>query len=172
MKSPHRPLANQTEFPSVGSPPKKASERRKRRFGVRTAREGFSLIEVLLAVLVLGLSLVAFFGALGDGVAIVASASQYETARTLMNKLELMEPLDLEDLDEGEDSGHFDGDFRNFRWRRTITLASKEEDELYRIETRIEWGDHRDPGVESVETYLHLPTARREGWVKDAVPFR
>ncbi len=160
------PQAPAKKVPSVGSPKKKASERRKLCGEAEGSREGFSLIEVLLAVLVLGLSLVAFFGALGDGVAIVASASQYETARTLMNRLELMEPLDLEDLDEGEDSGFFDGEYRNFRWRRIITLEGKEEDELYRIETRIEWGDQRDPGVESVETFLHLPTARREGWVK------
>ncbi len=133
---------------------------------------GFSLLEVLLAILVLGLSLVAFFGAVGEGMAVVTAARQYETARTLMNLVDLIEPLDVEDLDRGEFSGRFDGDFRDYRWRRIVEPVGAEEDEFYRIETRIEWGDFLNPGMERVETYLHAPSARREGWVKEPAPMR
>lgn len=131
-------------------------------------RGGFSLIEVLLAMLVLGLSLMAFFHAVSQGTALVAEARDYETARMLLNQLDVIEPLDLEDFSDGETGGFFDGEFRNHRWRRVITLAGREEDEFYHIETRVEWGDTRDPRVESVETYLHLPTARRAGWMREA----
>ena len=137
-----------------------------------SARAGFSLLEVLLALLVLGLSLVAFFGAVGQGMAVVTAAREYETARTLMHQLDLMEPLDLDDLDRGEFSGRFAGDFQAYRWRRIVEPVGAEADEFYRIETRIEWGDSRNPGVEWVETYLHLPGARREGWVKEPAPAR
>jgi prepilin-type N-terminal cleavage/methylation domain-containing protein len=131
---------------------------------------GFSLLEVLLAILVLGLALVAFFGAVGEGVAVVTAAREYETARSLMHQVDVREPLDLEDLERGEFSGRFDGEFRDYRWRRTVEPVGKEEDEFYRVETVIEWGDARNPGEERVETYLHAPSARREGWVKEAAP--
>ena len=129
--------------------------------------QGFSLVEVLLAVLVLGISLMAFFAAVGQGTSLVADAREYEIARTLMNQVDLLEPLDLDDFQEGERSGSFGGDFPTHRWRRIITLQGKEEDEFYHIETRIEWGSSQDPRVERVETYLHLPTARRGGWIKE-----
>lgn len=130
-------------------------------------RGGFSLIEVLLAMLVLGISLMAFFHAVSQGTALVAEARDYETARMLLNRLNVTEPLDLEDFDEGQTRGFFGGDFHNHRWQRVVTLAGKEEDGFYHIETRVEWGDTLDPRVESVETYLHLPTARRAGWIRE-----
>ncbi len=130
-------------------------------------RGGFSLLEVLLAVVILGMSLAAFFSATSQGLAIATAARQYETARTLLNQVDLLHPMQLDDLEEGEDSGSFDGEYRDYRWRRIITEAGKEEDLFFHIETRIEWGDARNPGMESVETYLHLPTARRDGWVSD-----
>lgn len=146
--------------------------KRLKRFERMEGKAGFSLLEVLLAILVLGLSLVAFFGAVGEGIAVVTAARDYEVARTLMNQVDLLEPLDLEDLDRGEFSGRFDGEYRDYRWRRIVESVGKEEDEFYRIETRIEWGDFLNPGVESVETYLHVPSAKREGWVKEAAPIR
>ena len=156
-----RPLPS---FPHL--PPFPCHGKRRAPFSVARKRGGFSLIEVLLAVLILGISLSVFFGALGQGVAIVGSAREYEISRTLLNRVEMIDPLDLDDFDEGETGGTFGGDFRNYRWRRIVRLHSTEEDELYHIETRVEWGDARAPFTESVETLLHLPTARRAGWVK------
>jgi len=134
---------------------------------MRARRGGFSLLEVLLAVVILGMSLAAFFSATSQGLAIATAARQYETARTLLNQVDLLHPMQLDEVEAGEESGSFDGEYRDYRWKRIITEAGKEEDLFFHIETRIEWGDSRNPGLESVETYLHLPTARRDGWVSD-----
>lgn len=147
-------------LPKFGSAEKTFSEVRKR-------AAGFTLLEVLLAVLVLGLSLVAFFGAVGQAMTVVTAAREYEVARSLMNRLALEAPLDLEDLREGELSGTFSGDAAGFRWRRILTIVGEEEDEFFHVETRIEWGDERDPVFERVETFLHAPSARRRGWFRE-----
>ena len=135
---------------------------------MNSRRQGFSLIEVLLALIILGLSLTAFFSATSQGLAIATSARQYETARSLMNVVDLLHPMQLDEVEEGEESGTFEDEYSGYRWKRIITEAGKEEDMFFHIETRIEWGDARNPGAESIETYLHLPTARRDGWISDS----
>jgi len=128
---------------------------------------GFTLLEVLLAVLVLGLSLTAFFGAVAQGMAVVGAARGYELSRSLMNQIDVAQPLNLEELDEGEDGGRFSGEHSDYRWRRVITRTGTENDQFFHIETRVEWGGSRDGGFERIETYLHLPSARQHGWIQE-----
>jgi len=128
---------------------------------------GFTLLEVLLAVLVLGLSLTAFFGAVGQGMAVVGAARGYEVSRSLMNQIDVLHPLNLDELEEGEDGGRFSGEHSGYRWRRVITRAGTENDQFFHIETLVEWGDTRDGGAERIETYLHLPSARQHGWIRE-----
>lgn len=134
------------------------------------SRRGFTLLEVLLAVLVLGVSLTVFFGAANQGLSLVTQAQTYADARTLLNRLRLVEPIDFDEFEEGETGGVFDGgDLGRVEWTRTVTLEGKEEDEFYRLETRIEWGQRTARHEESTETFLHLPTAKEGGWVKEPV---
>jgi prepilin-type N-terminal cleavage/methylation domain-containing protein len=130
---------------------------------------GFTLLEVLLAVVILGISLTVFLQAAGKGIAFVSDAQGYERSRTFLNRLDLEEPLDLENLEEGVERGTLDGDDDGtVRWTRTITIEGKEEDELYHIRSEVSWG--RDIlHEESVETLLHQPTAIQGGWVKEPV---
>lgn len=118
-------------------------------------------------MLVLGLSLTAFFGAVEQGMGVVTSARQYEIARSLMNEIEVTHPLNLHDFREGEDGGSFSGEPRDHRWRRIITRVGTEADEFFHIETWVEWGDSGQGGMERVETFFHLPSARRAGWIQE-----
>ncbi len=130
-------------------------------------KAGFTLLEVLLAVVILGTSLTIFFTAAHQGLDVVIDARAYQQARTFLQQLELEEPLDLEDLDEGEDRGTLDGgDQGTVQWKRIVTYEGEEEDELFHIRTEIVWGQQGEYS-ESVDTLLHKPTAMRGGWVQE-----
>ncbi len=122
-----------------------------------TAR-GFTLIEVLLAVVLLGVSLTVFLNA----------ASQ-SLARTYLNLLDLQEPLDLDELEPGEtweDSGSLEVDSsEQVRWRRVVTPYGKDEDGFFHLRTDVRWGESYG---ESIETYLFLRDAKQGGWVQEA----
>jgi prepilin-type N-terminal cleavage/methylation domain-containing protein len=130
-------------------------------------RGGFTLLEVLLAVLILGMGLSVFFGAANQGLSVVESARVYEAGRSYLNLLDLRAPLDLENLEEGELTGDLEDNGVPFRWTRTVTAVGKEEDKFFHLLTRVEWGDSDAPNSESTETYLHLPSALREDWVRE-----
>jgi type II secretory pathway component PulJ len=70
-------------------------------------RKRFSLLEVLLAVLILGLTLTVIFSSANQGLAVVTQARDYQISRGLLQELDLREPLDLEELEEGELRGSF-----------------------------------------------------------------
>lgn len=129
---------------------------------------GFSLLEVLLAVLVLGIALTVFFSAANQGLAVVAQAKEYQASRELLEELELREPLDLEDLDEGEIRGSFSHpEHGRVEWTRTLTLVGEEEDHFFRLKTEISRGDGQAGLRETTESFIHKPSAMKSGWVKE-----
>ena len=134
-------------------------------FDVRRSFAGFTLIEVLLAVVLLGVSLTVFLNAASASLEFIHEARNYERARTYFHLLELREPLDLENLEESRDSGSLDVDGpERVTWTRTVFQEGREEDEFFRILTEVQWGEGFR---ESTETYLHKPSAMEGGWVKE-----
>jgi len=136
-------------------------------FDVRcsSSKTAFTLLEVLLAVVLLGASLTVFLNAASTSLAFIHEAKNYERARNYFHLLELREPLDLENLEEGRDSGNLDVDGPGrVTWTRIITQVGKEGDEFFLIRTEVGWGEGF---AESIETYLHKPTAMKDGWVEE-----
>lgn len=133
-----------------------------------TAR-GFTLIEVLLAVVLLGVSLTVFLNAASQSLAFISEAESYQQARTYLNLLDLQEPLDLDELEPGEtweDSGSLEVDSsEQVRWRRVVTPYGKDEDGFFHLRTDVRWGESYG---ESIETYLFLRDAKQGGWVQEA----
>ena len=131
------------------------------------ARAGFTLLEVLLALAILGAGMMVLTSSVVQCLALARSAKEYETVRSLFSVLQLTEPLQMDEVEEGSDSGTFDGDFREYSWEREIVEVGEEEDEMFRIITTIRWGDRGSQGEEVLETYLHLPSAKKEGWISE-----
>lgn len=128
----------------------------------------FSLIEVLLAVLVLGVALTVFFSAANQGLSFTMQARDYQVYREILRELEFREPLDLENIKAEEITGSFTHEeFGNYQWRRSIESVGKEEDEFYSITTRV-WreGQSAEDG-ESTETFLYQPDALAGSWVRE-----
>lgn len=122
----------------------------------------------MLAVLVLGIALTVFFSAANQGVGVAVQATEYQISRNLLQELALREPLDLEDMEEGVLRGSFTHpDHGRVSWTRTLSLEGSEEDRFYRLRTEISRGEGKAGQRESVETFIHQPTAVRGVWVKE-----
>ena len=124
------------------------------------SRLGLTLIEVMLAVTILGIGIVSLVSAASRCLAVVRRARTYETVRHLLARVEVEHPLQLEEeIEEGSDGGTFEGDYSAYRWSREIKLVNEEEEEdgLYEIHTRVYWSDKTEGPYEEIVTYLFKP---------------
>ena len=99
--------------------------------GSSRRRGGFSLVEVLCAVLILGFGLVG----LGEGITLALRSSKESERITVAAGLaaERIEVLRAEGyLMAGEDEGDFGVDFPLFGWRQTV-VAAADLDGLYEV---------------------------------------
>jgi prepilin-type N-terminal cleavage/methylation domain-containing protein len=131
------------------------------------AKQGLTLIETMLAIAILGLGLVILIAAAARGVKVAKKSQEYEVARKLLSYLDLHEPLQLDDLEEDSQSGDFPRPYERYEWTREIILAGVEEDEMYKITTQVLWPTTKGKKAETVVTLLHLPTAKRIGFIDE-----
>lgn len=127
----------------------------------RRGREGLSLIEVLVALVIMGVGISSMVVATSRSLAVARKAKQYETARRLVGQVDLEIPLNLEEIEEGTESGRFTGEFRDYSWTRETTKIEPEELEMYYIRTSVSWTEKGKRASEDVETYLFGPTYTR-----------
>jgi len=128
---------------------------------------GFTLVEVLLAMAILGLCMTGLLTAVSQSLSIARKARIYDTARNLIARVELEQPLLLEEeIEEGTEDGDFEGGPEGYRWQRTIELAEtgseetglfSEEQELFKVTTRVIWERRGRDEFEEVTTYLYRP---------------
>ncbi|NCC52838.1 MAG: prepilin-type N-terminal cleavage/methylation domain-containing protein [Spartobacteria bacterium] len=129
-------------------------------------KQGLTLIEVMLALVILGISLVGLTATTSRCLAIARKARNYENARRLLGQIELTDPLFDEEIEPGDDSGSFDPPYEDYKWSRTIEQVAEEgEDEegLYKITMRVIWSDRGRDTKEEVVTYLYAPEATEGG---------
>ena len=120
-----------------------------------------TLVEVLLAVVILGLSLGALVEAASRSLAVVRQARNYELARRMLGRVDAENPLWLEDeIVAGQDSGGFDGGPAGWHWTRTLEdLGADDEQQegLFRMTTRVNWSQGERSGMEEVVQMLYVP---------------
>lgn len=130
-------------------------------------RKGFSLLEVMLAVLILGMAMTVFFSSATQGVDVVMRARGYQDGRELLDWVDLREPVDLEDVEEGSTRGRLTHpELGSFTWSRDFRIEGGEDVDLFRVETSVVLEGDR-PVRESREVFLYLPMATRQGWVEE-----
>ena len=135
-----------------GSIPGAAPEKRRRLTLKGNAQTGFTLLEILLAIAILGVAVTVIMQQFSAGLRI-ARTSQTHTTATIYAKQMLEEYLLAEEMEEGEASGTFDD---GYRWNVSIQAyedykeeegATEEEQEIYeylplemfRIESVVSW---------------------------------
>ncbi len=120
-------------------------------------RAGLTLIEVLLALVILGTGLVALVTAAGRCISVARQAKNYETARELLAMVEVENPMLLEEKPEDIAGGGSFSEFPGFRWTREIVQEGFEEDGLWRVTTTINWTENKSARNEQVVELIYWP---------------
>lgn len=117
------------------------------------ARAGLTLVEVLLAVALLGTGVSILLVSVQRGLAVARRAVQLETARRLFTAIELNDPVDWSQVPpDPRTEGDFDPPFSDYRWEREIEPYGDPDLPLYVVTTRIRWSGTR----EGAETFVSL----------------
>jgi len=120
-----------------------------------------TLVEVLMAVVILGTSLVALVEAASRALAVVRQARNYETARRMLGQVDAENPLRLlDEIEAGEESGGFDGGPEGWSWARTIEDLGEDDEQkegLFQVTTRVHWSQGDRKGMEETVQLLYVP---------------
>jgi general secretion pathway protein I len=106
---------------------------------------GFTLLEVLIAFVILALSLGAVYQAFGIGARNARAAEAYTVAVLLAES-----QLAAAGIEQPLSAGHTQGNFGRFRWQQVVSLAGPSADgntgivrvaQLYDVVVTVTWGD-------------------------------
>ncbi len=120
-----------------------------------SAERGFTLLEVMIALAILGISFALAMELLANGVR-SAKASEDYTQAVLLARQKISEVASTATLGGSADGGEFGG---GFRWSSEIQPLPREEDlpaRLYQVRVRVTWPGRRG------EKALDLYTMRME----------
>ncbi len=119
-------------------------------------KRGLTLIEVLLAVAILGIGAGALMLATGRCLAVISQSRHFSTAQRLILQTGAEHPLTRSTLKTGIDSGSFDDDL-GYTWEREVTEPTDENRKgLYTVRTRVGWSDRGRKSFEEVITWHYI----------------
>jgi len=120
----------------------------------RETTRGFSLVEMLAALVIFSLGVVGTLHAFGVAVRATGTTRSYTRSSLLCQQL-VEETIVQGDLLEGTDEGTFDPPADAFRWTREITAT--DTDGLYEVRVSVTWPE---PGTERSFELVTLAAAR------------
>lgn len=125
----------------------------------RQFSRGLTLIEVLLAIVILGIGSGVLMLATGRCIAVVSKARHYSNAQRLIFQVGAEHPLTRGDISAGIESGEFDG---GYTWEREVIEPEDENREgLYTIRTRVGWSTRGKERFEEVVTWHYIEPEER-----------
>jgi type II secretory pathway pseudopilin PulG len=112
---------------------------------------GFTLLEAMLAVVILGAAMLAIMEGLSHSLNAIESIKNYNTATELLG-MKLAEVDQLTVLEEGVEDGDFEEYHPGFTWIREIVAS--ELTDLYEVRITVNWTEHGTAASDSIATYL------------------
>jgi general secretion pathway protein I len=111
-------------------------------------QKGFTLLEVMIAVAILGIALTSLFGSQSASVAL-ATETRFNTHAPLLARMQLAEILSGDDIFSAE--GDFGEDFPEFSWKvqteetffGSSELLQQLEGQIVHLSMIVTWGDDR-----------------------------
>ncbi len=128
----------------------------------KMSRAGVTLIEVLLATVILSAGITTLVLAATRALAVARKAKEYETARRLIGQVDLEIPPNFEELEEDVETGDFDDPYRDYSWEREITEMEEEELKMFIVRTAVFWSNKGQEKSEEVVTYIYGPAHPRQ----------
>lgn len=120
-----------------------------------------TLIEVMLAVVILGMSLGALIEAASRALAVVRQAANYEMARRMLGRVDAENPLRLlDEIQAGQDGGGFESGPAGWSWERTLADYGADDEQqkgLFLLTTRVFWSNGDRRGMEETVQMLYVP---------------
>lgn len=124
------------------------------------AKQGLTLIEVLVALIILSVGATAMMIGMARCLAVVRTARNHEVARGLIQQIDVENPIEKVDLDEMSDSGDFPDD-PGYTWSRDITMVDPENRPgLFLVTERVQWSERGHDTYEEVSKYEYAPNAK------------
>jgi prepilin-type N-terminal cleavage/methylation domain-containing protein len=119
-------------------------------------KTGLTLIETLLAMVILGIGLSILVSSAGRALSVAKRARHFATARHLFDIVELENPIpDVEEAAETTESGGFDAPNDAYTWTRTVEPSfdfEGEETGYFTLRTRVMWSDRGQQSYEEMVT--------------------
>lgn len=113
-------------------------------------RRGFTMVEIVVAIALLGVGITAAVACIGSASQASARAEEF-TAVQLLAREKLAE-LELKGAAEGEDHGDFGDNRPGYAWQTSVTSADVSG--LSRVRLRLLWGDPARPRSVDYVTYV------------------
>lgn len=129
-----------------------------------------TLIEVMLALVILGIGLTVLVSTASKCLAVVKQSRNYESARHFLALVELdfknklLELEEGQELEDGSSSVTFqESDLYKGTWE--VSTEGEEEDGLKKVVLRVAWSERGLNPCEEVTTYLYVPQEKKGGTV-------
>ncbi len=118
----------------------------------RSARRAFTLVEMIVATLLLVIGVVAALTAFAGATAATGMAERLHTAALLgQQKLTEIE-LQPDSLASGDQSGDFSEQNPGYRWRQSVEPTDYPN--LFKVTVTVQWGQANTPHERALTTYL------------------
>ena len=124
-----------------------------------TSKMGLTLIEVLIALIILSVGVSSMMVAMSRCLAVVRTARNRDTSRSLLRQVDIENPIDRKTIEESSDSGDFE-DHEAFTWSRDIIMVDEEDRPgLFLVTTRVQWSERGKDTFEEIIGYKYAPDA-------------
>lgn len=118
---------------------------------------GLTLIEVMLAIVILGIGAGTLLVATSRCMAVATKAQYYSTAHRLLMQVNAESPINREEIEDGVETGEFEKE-EGYTWEREVLNSENEDREgLYTVRTRVIWSARGRNAFEEVVTFLYIP---------------
>ena len=122
----------------------------------KCSRRGLTLIEVLLAVAILGVGAGVLMLATARCLAVISQSRHYSAAQRLILQVGAENPLTRAAIEAKSESGKFSDD-PDYTWEREIIEPENENQKgLYTVRTRVSWSDRGRESFEQVVTWHYI----------------
>lgn len=126
---------------------------------ISPSKNGLTLIEVLVALVIITVGISSMMMAMTHVLALVSSARKFEVVRGLLQQVIIENPIDKETIEEGSGSGSF-SDNENYTWYREVLLVDEEERPgLFLVTTRVQWSERGKDSFDETISYVYAPDA-------------